>query len=387
MDTFVNSLGEAGKPSSAATAETFQARTARAQEDLQIVLEYLTQRAADRPLDRQEVEEAAVLYGTPTDRLTEDQRKRIWSLVDDLATHLKPATIEGLRCAATKDRTVQVPFTLKWGVIVVFILTLLAQCYALFGAQTIAAIDKANVERIAVQEKMNKMHEANAKLLFAGASTANGQVPVEDQSKVVYKHLEWQRDTTNWADHQNFHNLYRWSAAWAAPAAWVNWRKPVHYWGCECVDDRRPCPTVCGGKDVFPNDIPEDISNMQIRYGTDALARSVIMDLQTLVLPVLYSMLGAWVWLLRERLRQITERRLRPVLTGEYAQRILLGAVLGGVVGALYTTEDIRGQLASIPLLGLAFLVGYNVELVFSLLDRMVCSIREKIEGIKPATV
>jgi hypothetical protein len=31
-----------------------------------------------------------------------------------------------------------------------------------------------------------------------------------------------------------------------------------------------------------------------------------------------------------------------------------------------------------LPLLGLAFLVGYNVEMVFSVLDRFIASIRHK---------
>lgn len=90
-----------------------------------------------------------------------------------------------------------------------------------------------------------------------------------------------------------------------------------------CLDGRGHCPTACGAESPGR----ADRANIQVKYGSESIARSLTLDLQILLLPILYSMLGAGVWLLRDHQVQVSERRLRPVQLGEYAQRILLGAV------------------------------------------------------------
>lgn len=363
MDTVIQGDAEllpAGQKPEPAAA--FLQKTEKAQEDLLKIIEYLAQRRALRQDDKvakQEIEAAANLCAHPVAAMGDEDRQRVWSTFDALSHKIAPATVEGLR-EYEDHRALSWQF--RWFLGALLIVTILIQIHTLFGVQTLNAIDARSKEQAVVYEQINRMHEANKDLIGVKLE-AGGSVHVADrQQNPIYTHLRDKSAAINKEKRNHYDALYQWNAAWAWPIAKLSGQEPAAFW-CQCDD--KPCTEPCKGA-------------RQVTYGSESIARALVLDLQILVLPVLYSALGAGVWIVRNHLAQVAERRQRAAQPGEIGQRILLGAVLGGLVGALYMSDEIKSQLGSLPLLGLAFLVGYNVEMVFSVLDRLIASIRHK---------
>jgi hypothetical protein len=89
------------------------------------------------------------------------------------------------------------------------------------------------------------------------------------------------------------------------------------------------------------------------------------------VLPLLYGLLGAQAYILRTLSREIQNVTFTRGSEIRYSLRWPLGMLAGVTVGLFFDPADLSGIAAVTPL-GLAFLAGYGVELVFTGLDRMV---------------
>jgi hypothetical protein len=111
----------------------------------------------------------------------------------------------------------------------------------------------------------------------------------------------------------------------------------------------------------------------------------VLGTLLELSLPVLYGGLGACVLLLRTLHKHIHDRTFDRRYEHEYYNRIILGVVSGGVVTVLVQTvpsaDPVKG-LASAPI---AFIIGYNTDLLFSLIERISNALFPKVPD--PPTV
>jgi len=370
MDTVIQGGAElqpAGRNSEPSAA--FLEKTERAQEDLLKIIEYLAQRRALRQDDKvakQEIEAAANLCAHPVPLMSDEERQRVWSAFDAFSHRITPATVEGLR---EYENHRALPWQFRWFLGALLVVTILIQIHTLFGVQTLNAIDARSKEQAVVYEQINRMHEANNDLIGVKLEAGGSVREADRKQNPIYTHLRDKSAAINNEKKNHYNALYQWNAAWALPIAKLSGEDPAAYWKCQC--DGKPCTAECTG-------------DRQVLYGSESIARALVLDLQILVLPVLYSALGAGVWIVRNHLAQVAERRQRAAQPGEIGQRILLGAVLGGLVGALYMSDEIKSQLGSLPLLGLAFLVGYNVEMVFSVLDRVIASIRHKGVPAKP---
>jgi len=96
--------------------------------------------------------------------------------------------------------------------------------------------------------------------------------------------------------------------------------------------------------------------------------------------PVLYGGLGASVSLLRGLHKHIHERTFDRRYKPEYYNRAVLGVVGGGVV-----TLMAPGQIPDVGAAAIAFVVGYNTDLLFSLIERVSNAIFPKVPD-PPAT-
>jgi hypothetical protein len=125
--------------------------------------------------------------------------------------------------------------------------------------------------------------------------------------------------------------------------------------------------------------LPADVSLQD--WASTELRTSVLITAMTgSVLPMLLGLLGACVYVYREIDDSIRTATLAPREGLHGTVRMLLGAILGGLLGALWTTRGVI-QLEGVPLsLGAtAFFVGFSVEVVFSLLDMVVRTVAERI--------
>lgn len=88
----------------------------------------------------------------------------------------------------------------------------------------------------------------------------------------------------------------------------------------------------------------------------------------TIILPILYALLGSCAYLLRLFSKQVRARSYAPSYA-DYAHLLVAG--IGGAVVGLFNNFAF-GQGASLPPLAIAFLVGYAADMFFTRLDNFL---------------
>ena len=99
--------------------------------------------------------------------------------------------------------------------------------------------------------------------------------------------------------------------------------------------------------------------------------KSVLGIFNQYLLPLLYGLLGSLAYILRTLTREIHEVTYTRDSNVGYRLRWPLGMLAGVTIGWFFDPDTLEGT-ASITPLGLAFLAGYSVELLFTGLDRVV---------------
>ena len=100
-------------------------------------------------------------------------------------------------------------------------------------------------------------------------------------------------------------------------------------------------------------------------------SKSWLAILNQYLLPLLYGVLGALAYTLRALSREIQSVTFTRGSNIRYSLRWPFGMLAGVTVGLFFDPTKLTG-LAAITPLGLSFLAGYGVELVFTGLDKLV---------------
>jgi len=99
----------------------------------------------------------------------------------------------------------------------------------------------------------------------------------------------------------------------------------------------------------------------------------VVNVLQVYILPLLYGLLGAHAYVLRELIRENRERVYRSESETAYRMRIILGLLAGLAIGWFARPDPASaGMIAKLGPFALSFLAGYSVEVLFSAMDKFV---------------
>ncbi len=129
--------------------------------------------------------------------------------------------------------------------------------------------------------------------------------------------------------------------------------------------------------------IAEDSMNDRILIVQEAQNFTLI--LQLYMLPLLYGLIGGFVFVLRTLARDINTLVFSQFSKIKYSLRIILGTLAGLIVGLLW--GDIESQqitfLESLSTAAIAFIAGYGVEYLFNGLDRFAESIGKGKPEIK----
>lgn len=111
----------------------------------------------------------------------------------------------------------------------------------------------------------------------------------------------------------------------------------------------------------------------------------VLEVLQSYFLPLLYGLLGAVAFVLRALIKDIRSATYTSQAAISYGVRIFLGALAGPTIGYFITPEGTTG-LGSLSPMALSFLAGYNIELVFAAMDRLITTASKKaLEQAQPS--
>ena len=90
--------------------------------------------------------------------------------------------------------------------------------------------------------------------------------------------------------------------------------------------------------------------------------------LKLFLLPILYALLGALTSAVRTANHEFKSMTLTRVDGISLGAHVLLGVVGGATIGIVFRADTLEGT-AGLTVLGLAFAVGYAVDLFFNLLD------------------
>lgn len=100
---------------------------------------------------------------------------------------------------------------------------------------------------------------------------------------------------------------------------------------------------------------------------------------QGYLLPLLYGLLGAFIFVLRSLHSDIQNLTYTRESEIKYRLRLTLGMLGGMVIGWFFKPSEID-VMASLSPMAVAFLMGYNVDVLFSIMDKVINTIRDNIE-------
>ncbi len=121
-----------------------------------------------------------------------------------------------------------------------------------------------------------------------------------------------------------------------------------------------------------------------VYFGNLLSAETMLSVLQSYILPLLYGLLGAFIFVLRSLLRDIKAITYRYDCEIGYRLRLTLGALGGMIVGWFLKPEDLQLS-ASVSSMALAFLMGYNVDMLFAVMDKIIDNLKQSID--KPEAI
>jgi len=118
-------------------------------------------------------------------------------------------------------------------------------------------------------------------------------------------------------------------------------------------------------------------------------AQFVLSILQSYILPLFYGILGAGTFVLRTLSKEMEDETFSEEKRTQHLLRVSLGALAGILVGwfSFLIPGETTTFVGSISPLAIAFLVGYNIELFFSLMDRALFSITDRLQRPSPTKV
>jgi len=131
------------------------------------------------------------------------------------------------------------------------------------------------------------------------------------------------------------------------------------------------CPLIAM---LTPNDAGRKANSDITQPEADAIvvkSRQMLAVLQGYLLPLLYGWIGATAYVVRSLAREARERLYRRENDTAYTLRIFLGSLAGLAIGWFLKPEDVTGFNAISPF-ALAFAAAYSVDLLFTLLDKIV---------------
>lgn len=113
-------------------------------------------------------------------------------------------------------------------------------------------------------------------------------------------------------------------------------------------------------------------------------ASSMLMILSQYILPLILGTLGATAFIVRNTLEKLQTDSYLPSANGKLSMRLCLGGLLGVISGIFMSTSSAENLAGfNINLVMVSLIMGYSVEVAFSLFDSIVARMRDWTESLK----
>jgi hypothetical protein len=302
--------------------------------------------------------------------ITSEQEAAFWTSASAISHAIAPVTVETLRSsysASENDESLAGLAARAYRIrtIITLIALLFFQVYWLIGATVTSDLKdiRAHLEKLQAESQ-------NGKVAIAALDDKDAQYKEKkaklDADEAAWGDKLWADKISAWAD---FEVLKKWNVA-----KHLFIEDEVSSAPSSNKSTARDQVSQRSEKSVDKSDYflwvftPDHAEEMQT-------AQMILTALLKYILPILYGALGASAYIVRSLAAEIKDSTYSAGSVVRYELRFYLGAVAG--LSIAWFTSDAKsaegaGILQSLSPLALAFLAGYSVELLFSLLDRFV---------------
>lgn len=279
---------------------------------------------------------------------TFDQQAAFWDVRNQLGKAVHPVTTTSLKASAQTDplvsyrsplrfvfsstRTKQLISPAERSVLYFRILAFIAlfslltvQIYWVVGSRVIS--ETAHI--------VKQVNENNAALRALKVDDPKAQ-DIEANKMVLEEEITIRYDI-----------LERWNLVWKAPFQLIGFMKEVQL-----------------------NEAPDyaDLQRVQLVSGF------VFQAIELYLLPLLYGWLGACLYVLRMLAQDIKTLAYTPEQDMIYRLRLYMGTLAGLIVVWFLPLAQAEPNIKSLSIFAVALLVGYSVDLLFSLMDRIIAA-------------
>jgi hypothetical protein len=314
-----------------------------------IMLSYAAQRGID--VNRSDIATImSAISGIRSGNLPSEQQTQFWISAVSIARAISPVTLDSLQsCIPSNGKSTSLAHRdarrYRARTIVTLIALLIFQIYWLIGATLISDINN-------IQTNLSKLRDQDITLKRSLSDLDNTKADDQIQIAKIRAQLD-----ANQSDRL------------AAKAdAEVNYTV-LRNWNFGKV-------LLLGSSSYESTSITDTSSGFSEKIVVETqTAKIVLTALIKYILPILYGLLGAIAYIVRSFTEEFKEYIYTSNINVRNYVRFYLGAVAGFSI-AWFTSGDSSpentGILQSLSPLALAFLAGYSVDLLFSLLDRIV---------------
>lgn len=299
-----------------------------------------------------------------------EEENRFLVNYDKLAKLVYPVTVESINAvipkkvgpnATKKPEQTKADKAVGWYrryTMVALLLMLLAQLYFMLGNELRSNLTNMFEKREATISQIAKMTKD------------------EDQQAQLQKTLEIQNQEFD----ANYKLLMMWNKVWMVGGGFEA-KLPAYfaarYQHEEDVLNEQPEENA---EKLSQLSLQRKLHEVRIVYFENIVSADFVLHaFQGYILPLLYGLLGAFIYVLRSLMIEI--KTLTYTFDSEirFRLRLTLGA-LGGMIIGWFLKPDDAGAMASLSPMAMAFLMGYNVDLLFTLMDKLVDNIKQSID-------
>lgn len=290
-----------------------------------------------------------------TQEISVDQEADFWLQKNKLSKAVAPLNIESLHALTAPEsggwilgpssQARKAELRYRWYAIVALFFLLVFQIYWLFGSSVtseIAKTDKELNEAYAKQLVAKKLvPQQSTKTKSTGSAVTNSDDTKSEELQVLNAQVE----TFEMRQQSGYRLLEEWAWPWS-------WLVPES----NCGNDTKA---------------REEIRMNAARFQTGLTILEVF---QRYILALLYGFLGACVFVLRTLSDEIKAWTYSETSDIRFRIRLYLGTLGGMVIAWFVAPESSSGLLKSLSPFALAFVAGYNVELLFAAMDKVIAA-------------